>query len=105
MWLCDWGRLGPEASVHAGSRLFICAICRTSLEADSGISVHAGSFFSQISAGKAWQGPFLCANCKTKQDAQQVAEKNAKQDAEKDTKPDPEKDAGKDAGKDIKRDN
>ncbi|KAG0561536.1 hypothetical protein KC19_9G071300 [Ceratodon purpureus] len=79
-------RLGPEASVHAGNRLFVCAMCHTSLEADSGISVHAGSFFSQIAAGKAWQGPFLCANCKTKQDAQQVAEKDGKPDLEKNVK-------------------
>jgi hypothetical protein len=87
----DWGRLGQEGSVHAGNRLFVCASCHTSLESDAGISVHAGSFFSQISAEKAWQGPFLCANCKTKQDARQEAEKQAKLDAAKDAEQDPEK--------------
>ena len=104
MWLCDWGRLGPEASVHAGNRLFLCAMCHCSLEADTGISVHAGSFFSQISAGKAWQGPFLCANCKTKQDARQDAEKEAKQDAEKEAKQDAEKEAKQDGEKEAKED-
>lgn len=96
------GRLGPEASVHAGNRLFVCAICHCSLEADTGISVHAGSFFSHISAGKAWQGPFLCANCKTRQDAKHDAEKKAKLHAEKDGNQGADKDVGKDSGKDAK---
>lgn len=60
-------RLGPEASVHAGHGLFHCGICRCNLEADAGISVHAGSFFSQ--SAKLWEGPFLCASCKLKQGA------------------------------------
>lgn len=59
-------RLGPEISVHAGNSLLLCATCRCNLYADAGISVHAGSFFSQV-AGKTWEGPFLCAKCRSQQ--------------------------------------
>ncbi|XP_024369090.1 probable protein phosphatase 2C 5 [Physcomitrium patens] len=60
-------RLGPDSSVHAGSGLFLCATCHCTLESGAGISVHAGNFFAQV-AGKSWEGPFLCANCKFKRD-------------------------------------
>ncbi|XP_024388376.1 probable protein phosphatase 2C 5 isoform X2 [Physcomitrium patens] len=76
-------RLGPDASVHAGNGLFLCANCHCTLESDAGISVHAGNFFSQI-AGNAWEGPFMCSDCKTKQDA---AEKDAKQDTNQGSAP------------------
>lgn len=81
-------RLGPDASVHAGNGIFLCALCRRSLETESGFSVHAGSFFSQV-GDKAWEGPFLCANCKTQQNAEKVAQQ---QDTEEDVKPGAEKD-------------
>jgi len=58
------------------------------LETEAGISVHAGSFFSQV-GGKAWEGPFLCANCKTKQDAEKAAKQ---QDLEDDVKQDADTD-------------
>jgi len=81
-------RLGPDASVHAGNGIFLCALCRCSLETEAGFSVHAGSFFSQVGE-KAWEGPFLCANCKTQQNAEKAAQQ---QDVQEDVSPDAEKD-------------
>lgn len=61
-------RLGSEDSNGPSmSGLFICAVCQVDLAASEGISVHAGSIFSTSS--KPWQGPFLCADCRTKKDA------------------------------------
>lgn len=76
-------RLSPEVSVHAGNSLFLCAICSCNLASDTGISVHAGSFFAKV-AGKSWEGPFLCAKCKMKQEAKLEAEQDSKQNANQD---------------------
>ncbi|KAI5065319.1 hypothetical protein GOP47_0020014 [Adiantum capillus-veneris] len=60
-------RFGADASAAAAHEVFHCAVCQMDLTPREGISVHAGSFFSMSS--KPWEGPFLCAFCKLKQDA------------------------------------
>lgn len=60
-------RLGYEASINGGNGMFLCAICQCDIEANDGISVHAGAFFSGKS--RPLDGPFLCVSCKWKQDA------------------------------------
>jgi len=55
------------------------------LASDTGISVHAGSFFAKV-AGKSWEGPFLCAQCKMKLEAKLDAEVDVKQNADQDAK-------------------
>ncbi|CAM6113827.1 unnamed protein product [Calypogeia fissa] len=55
-------RLGPGNSVQGVEQL-VCAVCQAAIAPSEGISVHAGSFFST------WEGPFLCVDCKRKQDA------------------------------------
>ncbi|MCO5552231.1 hypothetical protein L7F22_005743 [Adiantum nelumboides] len=59
-------RLGADASAPA-HEAFHCAVCEIDITPRDGLSVHAGSFFSMSS--KPWEGPFLCALCKLKQDA------------------------------------
>lgn len=61
-------RLGSDTpTAQTTSSLFTCAICQVDLAPSEGISVHAGSIFSTSS--KPWQGPFLCADCRSKKDA------------------------------------
>lgn len=60
-------RLGYQASINGGNGMFLCAICQCDIEANDGISVHAGAFFSGKS--RPLDGPFLCVSCKWKQDA------------------------------------
>ncbi|KAL0424713.1 UNVERIFIED_CONTAM: putative protein phosphatase 2C 15 [Sesamum radiatum] len=60
-------RLGNDDTRGQTSSLFVCAVCQADLAPNEGISVHAGSIFSVSS--KAWQGPFLCADCRNKKDA------------------------------------
>jgi len=55
------------------------------LASDTGISVHAGSFFAKV-AGNSWEGPFLCARCKMKQEAKPDAGEDPKQSANQDAK-------------------
>ncbi|KAH9795077.1 putative protein phosphatase 2C 3 [Citrus sinensis] len=58
-------KLGNEEPVlQSTSGLFTCAV---GVGKKTGISVHAGSIFSTSS--KPWQGPFLCADCRNKNDA------------------------------------
>lgn len=57
-------RLGSEEAAPRGpSGTLHCAVCQVDITPSEGISVHAGSMFAT------WQGPFLCASCKLKQDA------------------------------------
>ncbi|KAK1295037.1 putative protein phosphatase 2C 3 [Acorus calamus] len=44
-----------------------CAICQVDQAPNEGVSVDAGPYFSPSS--KPWEGPFLCAECRTKKDA------------------------------------
>lgn len=60
-------RLGVDVSAPTASGLFHCAMCQMDITPREGISVHAGSFFS--TSARPWEGPFLCAFCKLKQDA------------------------------------
>ncbi|TKY69333.1 phosphatase 2C 15 [Spatholobus suberectus] len=61
-------RLGnDDNSSQSTSGIFVCAVCQVDLASSEGISVHAGSIFSASS--KPWQGPFLCADCRSKKDA------------------------------------
>ncbi|KAF8376706.1 hypothetical protein HHK36_031623 [Tetracentron sinense] len=61
-------RLGNDSSAgQSTSGIFTCAVCQVDLAPSEGISVHAGSIFSTSS--KPWQGPFLCADCRSKKDA------------------------------------
>ncbi|KAG2694701.1 hypothetical protein I3843_08G153400 [Carya illinoinensis] len=60
-------RLGKDFPPNTNSGLFRCAVCQVDQPLVDGLSVNSGPFFSP--ASKAWEGSFLCANCRKKKDA------------------------------------
>ncbi|KAF5463349.1 hypothetical protein F2P56_019268 [Juglans regia] len=60
-------RLGKDFPLNTNSGLFRCAVCQVDQPLADGLSVNSGPFFSP--ASKAWEGSFLCANCRKKKDA------------------------------------